>query len=206
MAEQVPAQKNKVEFGLENVHFAKATTDLASGITTYEEPVKWPGAVELSLEASGDLIKFKADNIDYYVSGNNQGYEGKLTTALIPEEFATTILGEIVEDGVQTEYSNAETSPFALMFQFEGDKKATRHVLYNCSASRPSVGSSTIDKGDPNTTELSFSASPRPSDKAVKTKTRPDTDATVYDAWFTKVYEKGSTGTDDGKTDGTTTP
>lgn len=138
------------------------------------------------------MIKFKADNIDYYISGNNQGYDGKLTTALVPEEFATKILGEVVEGGVQTEYSNAETSPFALMFQFEGDKKATRHVLYNCSASRPSVGSSTIDKGDPNTTELSFSASPRPSDKAVKTKTRPDTEPTVYDAWFNSVYDKNS--------------
>ncbi|MCT3128047.1 phage tail protein [Lactococcus lactis subsp. lactis] len=185
-------EKNKVEFGLENVYFARATTDLLSGATTYEKPIRWPGAVELSLEASGDLIKFKADNIDYYISGNNQGYDGKLTTALVPEEFATKILGEVVEGGVQTEYSNVETSPFALMFQFEGDKKATRHVLYNCSASRPSVGSSTIDKGDPNTTELSFSASPRPSDKAVKTKTRPDTEPTVYDAWFNSVYDKNS--------------
>lgn len=105
-------EKNKVEFGLENVYFARATTDLLSGATTYEKPIRWPGAVELSLEASGDLIKFKADNIDYYISGNNQGYDGKLTTALVPEEFATKILGEVVEGGVQTEYSNAETSPF----------------------------------------------------------------------------------------------
>ena len=81
-------EKNKVEFGLENVYFARATTDLLSGATTYEKPIRWPGAVELSLEASGDLIKFKADNIDYYISGNNQGYDGKLTTALVPEEFA----------------------------------------------------------------------------------------------------------------------
>ena len=65
-------EKNKVEFGLENVYFARATTDLLSGATTYEKPIRWPGAVELSLEASGDLIKFKADNIDYYISGNNQ--------------------------------------------------------------------------------------------------------------------------------------
>uniref|UniRef100_UPI00359C989B major tail protein n=1 Tax=Lactococcus garvieae TaxID=1363 RepID=UPI00359C989B len=183
-------EKNKVEFGLENVYYAKANLDLISGEIVYDTPKKWPGAVELSLEASGDLIKFKADNIDYYVSSNNQGYDGTLTTAKLPEEFETDILGEKVENGVQTEYANAETSPFALMFQFEGDKHATRHVLYNCTASRPTVGSTTKDSGDPNTTELSFSASPRPSDKAVKTKTRPDTEPTVYDAWFTKVYEK----------------
>lgn len=198
-------QKNKIEFGLENVHYAKAIQDLTSGETTYDTPRKWPGAVELSLEPSGDLIKFKADNIDYYVSSNNQGYDGTLTTAKLPEEFETDILGEKVENGVQTEYANAETAPFALMFQFEGDKHATRHVLYNCTASRPTVGSTTKDSGDPNTTQLTFSASPRPSDKAVKTKTRPDTDSTVYDEWFNKVYEKSSTTTTTQPTTTTTT-
>lgn len=190
MAEET--QKNKVEFGLENVYYAKATQDVTSGKTTYETPKKWPGAVELSLEPSGDLIKFKADNIDYFVSSNNQGYDGTLTSALIPDDFATAILGEVLEGGVQTEYSNTGTSPFALMFQFEGDEHATRHVLYNCSATRPTVGSTTKDSGDPNTTELTFTAGPRPSDKAVKTKTRPDTEASVYDGWFNKVYEKVS--------------
>lgn len=188
-------QKNKVEFGLENVHYARATTDLTTGITTYDEPKKWPGAVELSLEPSGDLIKFKADNIDYYISSNNQGYDGTLTTAKLPEEFETDILGEKVENGVQTEYANVETSPFALLFQFEGDIHATRHVLYNCAASRPTVGSTTKDSGDPNTTQLTFSASPRPSDKAVKTKTRPDTAPVLYDNWFTAVYDKNATTT-----------
>lgn len=185
-------QKNQVEFGLENVYFAKAILDLTTGEITYDTPVKWPGAVELSLDPSGDLIKFKADNIDYYVSGNNQGYEGTLTTALVPEAFATTILGEIVENGVQSEYSNVESSQFALMFQFEGDKHATRHVLYNCTATRPAVGSTTKDSGDPNTTQLTFSATPRSSDKLVKRKTRPDTDSAVYDAWFNQVYEVSS--------------
>lgn len=186
--------KNKVEFGLENVHFAKATLDLTTGEMTYGTPVKWPGAVDIALEPSGDLIKFKADNIDYYVSGNNQGYDGTMTTALVPDTFATEILGEVVESGIQSEYSNSETSQFALMFQFEGDKHAIRHVLYNCTATRPTVGSTTKDSGDPNTTQLTFSAAPRPNDKLVKRKTRPDTDPTVYDAWFTNVFEVTASG------------
>lgn len=179
---------------MENVYYAKATLNPETGEITYDTPVRFPGAVELSIEPSGDLIKFKADNVDYYTSPNNQGYDGTYTCARIPEEFAVEILGEKVDDTdkVQTEYANAETSPFALMFQFEGDKTATRHVLYYCTANRPSIGSTTKDSGDPNTSELTFSAGPRPSDKAVKTKTRPDTPSTVYDKWFTKVYEKGA--------------
>ncbi|MFD1899956.1 major tail protein [Enterococcus termitis] len=100
------------------------------------------------------------------------------------------ILGEEVdeEDGVQTEQSDASSSPFALMFQFEGDKKAVRHVLYNCSANRPGLGSATGK--NVNTTELSFNATPRPGDKKVKTKTTENTKPTVYDNWFSSVYEK----------------
>lgn len=190
----VSAENNRVEFGLENVYYAKATLNPETGEITYGTPVRFPGAVELSIEPSGDLIKFKADNVDFYTSPNNQGYDGTYTCARIPEDFAVDILGEKVDDTdkVQTEYANAETSPFALMFQFEGDKTATRHVLYYCTANRPTVGSTTKDSGDPNTSELTFSAGPRPSDKAVKTKTRPDTPSGVYDKWFTKVYEKGA--------------
>ena len=135
----VSAEKNRVEFGLENVYYAKATLNPETVEITYGTPVHFPGAVELSIEPSGDLIKFKADNVDYYTSPNNQGYDGTYTCARIPEDFAVDILGEKVDDTdkVQTEYANAETSPFALMFQFEGDKTATRHVLYYCTANRP---------------------------------------------------------------------
>ncbi|RXU74502.1 hypothetical protein CYQ85_12075 [Enterococcus faecium] len=54
----VSAEKNRVEFGLENVYYAKATLNPETGEITYGTPVHFPGAVELSIEPSGDLIKF----------------------------------------------------------------------------------------------------------------------------------------------------
>ena len=43
------------------------------------------------------------------------------------------------------EDTDAAPVPFALMFQFEGDKRETRHVIYKCTAQRPNVEGETTD-------------------------------------------------------------
>lgn len=186
----VQAKENKVEFGLRNCYYAVVTVD-ESGKITYGAPKKLPGAVSITFDKSGDLIRFKADDIDYYTNANNQGYEGTLTLARVPEDFRTEVLKEKKTDkGVLIENSDAQTANIALMFEFQGDVKATRHLLYYCSVNRPSVGSTTKDSGDPNTTELAMVASPRPSDNLVKASTSAGVDEETYNSWYTKVYEE----------------
>lgn len=186
----VQAKENKVEFGLRNCYYAVVTVG-ESGKITYGTPKKLPGAVSITFDKSGDLIRFKADDIDYYTNANNQGYEGTLTLARVPEEFRTEVLKEKkTEKGVLIENSDAQTANIALMFEFQGDVKATRHLLYYCSVNRPSVGSTTKDSGDPNTTELAMVASPRPSDNLVKASTSAGVDEETYNSWYTKVYEE----------------
>ena len=66
--------------------------------------------------------------------------------------------------------------------------KAIRHVLYNCSASRPSIESKTKeDTIEPGTETLSLTADPR-SDGLVKSRTGDTTDKTAYDNWYKEVY------------------
>lgn len=186
----VQAKENKVEFGLRNCYYAVVTVD-EGGKITYGAPKKLPGAVSITFDKSGDLIRFKADDIDYYTNANNQGYEGTLTLARVPEDFRTEVLKEKkTEKGVLIENSDAQTANIALMFEFQGDVKATRHLLYYCSVNRPSVGSTTKDSGDPNTTELAMVASPRPSDNLVKASTSAGVDEETYNSWYTKVYEE----------------
>lgn len=182
-------KKNKVKFGLNKVHWAKITGWSDDGVPTFATPVRLPGAVSLSIDANGENENFYADDTVYYVINNNAGYTGDLEVALITTDFATEILGEQLDSkGVLVERNDAETSQFALLFEFSGDKNKIRHVLYCCSASRPTTESSTVEESTEVKTEtLSLTASALPSG-LVKSKTCENTDQTTYDNWYGSVY------------------
>ena len=167
---------NKVKYNLKNVHAAKLTKG-DDGNFTYDTPQAIPGAVSISLEAEGDSSPFYADGIVYFRSTANNGYSGDLEIALIPEWFRTEILQEVKDNnGVLVEHSDVtESVYFALLFEFDGDIKAIRHVLYNCTASRPSIESETKEETiEPGTETLSLTADPR-EDGLVKSRTGDDT-------------------------------
>lgn len=178
--------QNKVRFGLKNVHYALLTE--LNGEITYSTPVKFPGAVELTLDPKGEQVEFYADNKKYYVATSNQGYEGAYTAAEPPESFIIDVLGEAILGGVIVETTDAKPKAVALMYEFDGDVKATRHVLYNVSFARPSQGGATKEESaEVATNEFSFVASEGPNG-LVKAKTNSATPDEVYDAWYSTVY------------------
>ena len=184
--------KNKVKFNLKNVHAAKLTETVADGVTTfsYGTPKAIPGAVSISLDAEGESSPFYADGIVYFRSVTNNGYSGDLEIALVPEWFRTEILQEALDSkGVLVEKSdNKESVKFALLFEFDGDVNCIRHVLYNCSASRPSIASETKeDTIEPVTETLSLTADPR-ADGLVKARTGDTTTEETYNNWYQSVY------------------
>ena len=181
--------KNKVKYNLKNVHAAKLTVG-EQGAFTYAAPQAIPGAVSISLDAEGDTSPFYADGIVYFRSNTNNGYSGDLEIALIPEWFRTDILLEERDsNGVLVEKSTITEMPkFALLFEFDGDVHGIRHVLYNCSASRPSIASETKeDTIEPVTETLSLTADPR-ADGLVKARTGDTTTEETYNNWYQSVY------------------
>lgn len=183
---------NKVKYNLKNVHAAKLTTTVTEGVTSYAyaAPRAIPGAVSISLDAEGESSPFYADGIVYFRSYANNGYSGDLEIALIPEWFRTEILKEALDtNGVLVEKADTtESVKFALLFEFDGDERAIRHVLYNCSASRPSIESETKEETiEPGTETLSLTADPR-EDGLVKSRTGDTTDAATYAGWYQSVY------------------
>lgn len=177
-------RKNKVKFNICNVHYAPIIIAEDETIS-FAAPVAMPGAVSISLDPTGEPESFYADGVEYYVINNNQGYDGDLELAMIPESFRTDILKEEADsNNVLVENTNSETGSFALLFEFDGDIRKIRHVMYNCSASRPTIESKTNEEDKEVQTEtLTVKARPL-ANGYIKAKTGDSTTEEVYNNWY----------------------
>ena len=188
---------NKVKYGLKNVHYALVTETVGTdGVTTssYGSLKALAGAVSLSLDANDDKSVFRADNEDYFVSYGEGGYEGSLEVARVNENFLKDVLGYVEDDDkilVESSAAFKTVNYFALVFEFDGDQRETKHCLYKCSASRSSIASQTTGEGgtiDPQTETLNLTAVPRvDADKYIHLQTQESTTTAVVEAWYTSV-------------------
>ena len=189
--------KNKVRFGLKNVHYA-ILTESDSAAPTFGTVKALPGAVSMDLSPEGGSNPFYADNIEYFRSQYNNGYSGSLELAKIPDEALKDIWGYGYDDTNKLVYEDAkaEGKYFALLFQIEGDQREDCYVLYKCYATRPNIGSQTIGENgpEPQTQSVDLTAIPLidPTGGVLDGKVQLHTDENTSDAtkaaWFTAVF------------------
>ena len=180
---------NKVKFGFKNCYYA-TITEGAGGTITYGTPVQLRGAVSMSLSPSGETTEFYADDGLYFSQPNNNGYEGTLELALIPEDFKIACLGATKDTNkVLTEDATRPNTPFALLCEFTGDDKARRFVFYHCMATRPDVASTTRGESlEVQTETLNLTIRPN-ADGVVKAETGDETATATYEGWYSEVYD-----------------
>lgn len=191
MADVTP-KKVKVVFGLRNVHYAVMSKD-AEGIVTYTKPERLPGAVNLGLTQNGEIIEFYGDDIVYYGTSVNNGYDGTFEAADIPYEFKRDVLKEIEDkDNVQFEDAGAKPEHFALLAEFDTDQIAKRICMYDCICDRPGVSGATKTGSGTTPQTATLNIKSRPVEiagkKIVKSATTPATSTEAYSSWFTAVH------------------
>lgn len=179
---------DKVKFGISNCHVFPIIS-MNAGIPTYASPIAVPGAVSFSLDQQGDINKFYADNIVYYQSASNNGYQGDLEVARIPDAVFEQIFKYAKDsNGVYTENAKTEFAAFAMTFEEDGDQTGTKFVLYNCTATRPSKSLNTIeDSKTPVTQTLNVSAAPLANGNVLG-MTSDNTPEATLNAWHDTVY------------------
>lgn len=178
---------NKVKFGFKNCYYATITE--SGGSITYGTPVQLKGAVSMSLTPSGDTTEFYADDSLYFSDVNNNGYEGTLELALVPDDFKIACLGATKDtNDVLIEDADVVNSPFALLCEFTGDQKERKFVFYNCMASRPDLASSTKGESiEVQTETLNLTIRPN-ANGIVKAETSETTPTATLEGWYSAVY------------------
>lgn len=182
-------KKNKVKFGCSNVHIAPITETDETGKPTYLPWIHVPGTVNINMQPTGDSTPFYADNVTYYMTDTNDGYDGEFENAYIPEEIQKAIL-QFLEDknGVIYEHVDQESREFAMAWEFVGNERDIRYLFYRCKMQRPNITGTTKQQSvEPQTDQLSFKAMPRLDTKIVKAQVLEGSAA--YDDWYKKVYE-----------------
>lgn len=180
----------RIRYGISNVYYALATEG-TNGAVTYATPVALPGAVAMTMEASGEEVREYADNIIWYAMTANNGYTGTLELEELPDSFRTAVLGDTLDDnGVLWESADSTPNEFALMFQFEiaGDATVSgkRGCFLRCTASRPGMSGNTKEATiTPQHDTLNLTAMPRVSDHLVKASV--ESTSAKYSTWFDAV-------------------
>lgn len=148
---------NLILYGLEQVHIA-----FHDGAGGFEAPDEITGAVSLATTPSSEQVIFHADNRRYFVRENNNGYNGTLEMALIPNAIKARMLGWDVDiNGMLVEKADGKPERFALMGQVQGDAKNRRFVYYDVTAMRHGQDSATKgDTIDPDTQSLPITITP----------------------------------------------
>lgn len=126
------ADKNKVEFGISQLHVGTYTVDSSTGTVVLGTPYHQAGAVNLSLEPESDENSFYADNIKYWSGFSDNGFTGSIEVAKFDLDFKKEFFGYAeTADGGFAAIKGANKPNVYIAFQTEGDTEGRRVILYN---------------------------------------------------------------------------
>ena len=146
------ADKNKVEFGISQLHVGTYTDE--GGVVTLGAPYAQKGAVSLSIEPEGDSNNFYADNVIYYSGFSDNGFSGSIETARFDEEFKKQFMGyQELADGGLAMIKGAIRPNVYIIGQAEGDAEASRFIIYNVALGGIQREYNTIEEDKEPTTE-----------------------------------------------------
>lgn len=125
--------KNKVEFGISNLHIFTYTVG-EGGTVTLGTPYHQPGAISFSPEQDSNENRLDADDMAYWSEYTEGPFSGDLEVALFDDDFKTQFLGYAnFSGGGLAQVKNAVKPSVGIAFEVKGDQEKRRVVFYNCS-------------------------------------------------------------------------
>lgn len=184
--------KQKIIFGMDNIHIAKVNEDGTFGTIV---PILGAKACEVSFESSEKIIY--ADNKPVYNDKRITKGSGKLSVlGLTMDEKALLAGAEVVKGGIALGANTVAPNLAVLFAQDKADDGKILTVLYNVQFAIPSIQAVTTEgEKEEQISELEFTCLPDIEDGlffyTVDT-TDETADATMVSKWFTAVQKPTS--------------
>ena len=182
---------SKVRFNIHDVKYMTISALTNTGATTSGTWKDVPGAVSIDLSPVGEQTNFYADGYAYYTTVANDGYDGDLVMAKIPDDMYQDIWGATVSgmSKLLTEDSDPEPTHVVLSFVIDGDDASETFFLYNVMMTRPTVATETnAGSKQPQTQSVSLQARPLPTGETLARST-----AETTAAMLTTIFTSGTT-------------
>jgi len=131
-------REKQMTFGFDKCYYAPYTPGTAGAIGTWAKPKRLPGAVSLGITPEGSRDPFFADNGEFVVRVQDNGFSGNLTVGKFPDEFLIKVLNWVYDKNkMLIEAANVPQKQFALLFELMGTEEPVRVVVYHCSGAKP---------------------------------------------------------------------
>lgn len=170
---------SKVRFNIHGLKYMTLSAYTTTGATTSGTWVDVPGAVSIDLSPVGETTNFYADGYAYYTTVANEGYDGDLVLAKVPDDMLKDVWGYTVTGTNKLiEESDAEPTHVMLSFVIDGNDASETFFLYDVTLARPSVATETnAGSKQPQTQSVSLQARPLPTGETLARSTTETTDA-----------------------------
>lgn len=142
------ANSNKVQFGLDQVHYAKVTETVdPTGKVSYSwgEWKDFPGAVNMTVDNVANRAPEYADNVLYHSAVSEPEVDLTFECELVPDDFKKDVLGYLTAtDGSLIRQVNNIKSKIAIAYRVKGDSKHRIKYYFVCDVADNDQSASTM--------------------------------------------------------------
>lgn len=163
----------------------------------WDSPIRIPGTVSWGPTANNTKTSFYADNIEYFSTYVNNGFDGTWEMAKVPVDMLVAVYRYVVDsNGILIAPGGVGYKNFAFAFEMQGDISPARIIWYSCSAGLPTRTYATMEENtEPQVDSVDMSAKPQTfADGTVATfaqvpfNRNDETTLSIYNNWFSEVY------------------
>lgn len=133
----------KVLFNIKKLQLSKIISTDSAGIPTYDEPLKCPGTVSLTMDTEESSDPFYADGEAYYTPNGAETSTGTLENALFTNDILKAIYSYVEDTNGNMVSTDGQVAEFGIQFACDSDDGEVYFTYYRVTSTKPGLNLTT---------------------------------------------------------------